>query len=290
MRLAERRQHPATLRRHLLMREEVLVATRAHWASLIEPAVTACLAFLVVSWVSTVAKGEAGFHVSQVLWWAWLLLVARFLWKVAEWSTEWFAVTDKRLLKTFGLFTRNVAMMPLRKVTDMNYTRSPAGRILGYGRFELESAGQDQAMREINWLPDPDEIYQRVGDAVFGPAGVDPDEDLPDGGAAHHLDVPDDPYDVEVAPVDAFDPLPDRPVHPDDEPDDEPHYEPHGEPDHDEPDDADEPDDEDDPGYGDGSEPPDDGDESTAWQVSRDEPARRVDAYGDDDEPQGTGR
>ena len=34
-------------------------------------------------------------------------------------------------------------MMPLAKVTDMSFQRSPIGRILGYGEFILESAGQD---------------------------------------------------------------------------------------------------------------------------------------------------
>lgn len=172
-------QQPATLQRHLLMNERVVVATRHHWASLIEPYATVGGAFLVVAWLTSIAEGPS-FAVAQYFWMLWLLLVGRAMWKSAEWFNEWFAVTDKRLLKTYGLITRNVAMMPLRKVTDMNYTRSPFGRVLGYGAFELESAGQDQAMREIKWLPRPDDIYQRVGDAVFGPAGRDPDEDGPD--------------------------------------------------------------------------------------------------------------
>lgn len=178
MRLAGDR-HPATLRRHLLMREEVIVATRAHWASLIEPVVTTVAVFLAVSWITAAASAQA-YDAAQVLWWLWLAVLGRLIWKAAEWGNEWFAVTDKRLLKTYGLFTKNVAMMPLRKVTDLNYQRSVWGRMLGYGRFTLESAGQDQAMHDIDWLPAPDEIYQRIGDAVFGRSGADPDEDGPD--------------------------------------------------------------------------------------------------------------
>ena len=52
-------------------------------------------------------------------------------------------------------------MMPLIKVTDMSYNRSVPGRILGYGRFVMESAGQDQALREVNWVPDPDQHLPR---------------------------------------------------------------------------------------------------------------------------------
>jgi Bacterial PH domain len=58
-------------------------------------------------------------------------------------------------------------MMPLARVTDMRYQRSPLGRILGYGTFVLESAGQDQALSSINFLPDPDELYREVCELLF---------------------------------------------------------------------------------------------------------------------------
>ena len=45
--------------------------------------------------------------------------------------------TDKRLIMTYGLLTHKVAMMPLRKVTDMNYGRSLLGRMLGYGDLDI---------------------------------------------------------------------------------------------------------------------------------------------------------
>ncbi len=49
----------------------------------------------------------------------------------------------------YGVFTRRVAMMPLMKVTDMSYNRSVLGRLVGYGEFVLESAGQEQALRTV---------------------------------------------------------------------------------------------------------------------------------------------
>nr|WP_241744520.1 PH domain-containing protein [Cellulosimicrobium arenosum] len=96
-----------------------------------------------------------------------------------EWRNEWFVATDKRLLLLYGLITHKVAMMPLKKVTDMNYGRSPTGRVLGYGQFLLESAGQDQALRKIDWVAQPDETYRRLCDTLFGPSGPDLDDDSP---------------------------------------------------------------------------------------------------------------
>ncbi len=49
----------------------------------------------------------------------------------------------------------------------MRYERPFLGRILGYGTFILESAGQDQALREIDHLPIPDELYRDVCALLF---------------------------------------------------------------------------------------------------------------------------
>ena len=40
-------------------------------------------------------------------------------------------------------------MMPLNKVTDMSFQRSFPGRLMGYGEFIVESAGQNQALDRV---------------------------------------------------------------------------------------------------------------------------------------------
>lgn len=186
------------LERYLLDDETPVVATRQHWAKLVEPVASALLGLLLVSAVSAPLERELG-QVTSLLWWLWFALLARALWRLLEWRNEWFVATDRRLLLTYGMITHKVAMMPLRKVTDMNYGRSLMGRLLGYGRFVLESAGQDQAMREINWLPDPDEKYRRICATIFGPEGRDPEDGptSPYGAAdAFTEDVEEDPFET----------------------------------------------------------------------------------------------
>ena len=139
------------LDRYVLTGERVVVATRHHWGMLLEPVATTTAGLLVVVWL-VVRAGPAAGDGLLVLWWLWLVLVARLAWKVLEWRNEWFVATDKRLLLLYGLITHKVAMMPLTKVTDLNYGRSLVGRVLGYGQFVLESAGQDQALRQIDWV------------------------------------------------------------------------------------------------------------------------------------------
>ena len=69
---------------------------------------------------------------------------------------------------TKGIFTHNVGMMPLTKVTDLSFIRTFNGRLLGYGTMVIESAGQIQALNQIHYLPDPEEVYEAISELVFG--------------------------------------------------------------------------------------------------------------------------
>ena len=78
-----------------------------------------------------------------------MVLLLRLGCKVFDWSVNYFVVTSQRMLLAQGVIVRKVNMMPLAKVTDMSFQRSTIGRILGYGEFIVESAGQDQALRNV---------------------------------------------------------------------------------------------------------------------------------------------
>ena len=164
--------HP-TFERYLVPEEHVVLAVRLHWAKVIEPVLTALATFFVVGWLvgpATQAFGDG----AQLIWWLWIAVLVRSVWLLADWRAEWFVTTDRRMLLVFGLVTRKVAMMPLGKVTDMNYKRSPLGLLLGYGEFVLESAGQDQAMRSIRYVRRPDDTYRAICAVIFAPQNAEP--------------------------------------------------------------------------------------------------------------------
>ena len=95
-----------------------------------------------------------------------------------NWSVDYFVVTSERLLLTRGFLTRRVNMMPLTKVTDMSFKRSFPGRLLGYGEFIVESAGQDQALRNVEFIPYPEQLYLLICGMLF-PSSADDIEDTP---------------------------------------------------------------------------------------------------------------
>src|SRR5215472_18080008 len=144
---------------------------RRHPAVLLAPsaqAVAGLLAAFILS--ATVLRGHTA--LLWIVWGLWGLLMLRLIWQVVNWAVDYFVITSKRILLTSGVFTRSVAMMPLTKVTDMSFRRSFAGRLLGYGEFVVESAGQDQALRTIDHIPYPEELYQRVCERIFPDASA----------------------------------------------------------------------------------------------------------------------
>jgi hypothetical protein len=138
--------------------------TRFHLLKVFRPALILIGAVAVAAWLSRSADNAIDVPIRLGL----LAAVGYFVFSVIEWYCDYLVVTDRRLLLVTGLLTRRVAMMPMRKVTDMTYERSPTGLLLGYGTFVLESAGQDQAFHRLNLLPRPDKLYRDITMQVFG--------------------------------------------------------------------------------------------------------------------------
>lgn len=161
---------PASVYKHLLPHERQVITVRFHPAVLIRPVAEVLGGLALAGLLSTtVARGNG--VVMLIIWVAWLVLVARLLYKVWEWLEDYFVVTSHRLLLATGIITRNINMMPLSKVTDMSFKRSTMGRLLGYGEFIVESAGQDQALRNVGHLPYPEQLYLEVCGLIFKDKG-----------------------------------------------------------------------------------------------------------------------
>ncbi len=145
--------------------ERILVAQTRHPVVLAEPVLSSVLVLLAIAAVSPYL-GAADL-LRNVLMAGWLFLAVRALWSWLQWSHDYFVVTDRRLMRLHGLFDVQRDMMPLTKVTDMAFERPFWGRPFRYGRFVLESAGQDQALRVISYVRDPDDVDALIGRQIF---------------------------------------------------------------------------------------------------------------------------
>ncbi|HQV91457.1 MAG TPA: PH domain-containing protein [Phycicoccus sp.] len=171
------------LARYVLRDERVVVAVRKHWTAHAKPFGLSVLALIVAVWTDIKAPPTpAGAAASQAFWALWLISLLWVAWTVLNWRRDWFVATDKRFLMFYGFITRKVAMMPLAKVTDLTFNRSIMGRLLGYGDFTLESAGQHQALGQIDYIPDADEHYREICAVLFGEDEDDDGNPFRDGG------------------------------------------------------------------------------------------------------------
>jgi len=160
---------PHTVERHLLPHEKQVLTVRFHPAVLIKPVAITLAGLAVALGISVVPV--INLTAKLVVWLLFLGLLGWLGVQVWTWLEDYFVVTSQRLLLTTGLVNRTVNMMPLTKVTDMSFKRSAWGRILGYGEFVVESAGQDQALRRIRNLPYPEQLYLEVCGLIFKDSG-----------------------------------------------------------------------------------------------------------------------
>ncbi|MFZ2165019.1 MAG: PH domain-containing protein [Propionibacteriaceae bacterium] len=152
--------HPDVRRRILHEEGEVVIdEVRRHWVTRIVPVM-----IILVSYICFLAMSALG-----SLWWAGLIvgLIIGVLgfWRLQlEWMDR-FVVTNMRVFRVKGVFEQQIATMPLTRILDISMRRPFWGTIFNYGHFTFETAAQDQWLRDVYFVSNPegrDRIIQRV--------------------------------------------------------------------------------------------------------------------------------
>src|SRR5215218_10473467 len=151
--------------KYLLPDETAVVATRRHWAVLIEPTAKFLPFFVAGCWLLLVDPENRVTSSAGLL----VLLgsLGYYELRVGEWWMRHFIVSTRRVLLTSGVIARTVTLLPLRRITDLTWKETLLGQVLGYGTFRFESAGPQQALSEITYLPGADVLYRRVSALLF---------------------------------------------------------------------------------------------------------------------------
>jgi uncharacterized membrane protein YdbT with pleckstrin-like domain len=168
---------PAAVSKYLLPREVQVATVRQHPAVLLA-AGSQALAGLLVAGLLSLTVFKHNHLLLAIVWIAWAVLLLRLIWKAINWAVDYFVITSQRLMLTTGLLTRKVAMMPMSKVTDMSFRRSFGGRLLGYGELIVESAGQNQALDRVPYIPYPEQLYLLVCGILFPAGAEEPSDEL----------------------------------------------------------------------------------------------------------------
>ena len=139
--------------RQLLPDEHVVDEVRKVWAAFIGPSLIMLAAVVLLVWsLATVPV--------RSLWLglvAGLLLLGFGLDRYLAVFKDRLIITDSRVMRVSGVYSRKAAWMPLSRVLDITVDRPLWLRPIRAGHLTLENAAQEQGLREFRFIPHPNE-------------------------------------------------------------------------------------------------------------------------------------
>lgn len=92
------------------------------------------------------------------------------IWKIHVAHMDRFVITNMRVFRVHGVFNQSLATMPMSRILDISMKQPLVGQLCGYGHFVFETAAQDQGLRVITFVGNPQErdltiqrVIQRAG-------------------------------------------------------------------------------------------------------------------------------
>jgi uncharacterized membrane protein YdbT with pleckstrin-like domain len=156
---------PGSVGRFLLPHESHVISVREHPVVLLGRTLAVLLGLAVAGLLTNFIHGNN--TAILIIWLLWVVLLGWLVIRIVEWWVHYFVLTSKRLILATGVLLRRVNALPLDKITDIEFQQSQAGRLLGYGQFEVFSAGQDPRMKTFKFLPYPLQLYLEVSGLIF---------------------------------------------------------------------------------------------------------------------------
>ncbi|MBA2445107.1 MAG: PH domain-containing protein [Nocardioidaceae bacterium] len=141
------------IRRHLLREEgEVIVdEVRHHWVVYVRPIAEVTLALGLLLAVPFIDMDLAWFPFALAL-----VIVSHAAWRALSEHMDRFVITNMRVFRIRGVLSRTLATMPISRILDITVEKPLLGRLLSYGHFVFESAAQEQGLKDIRYVGDPD--------------------------------------------------------------------------------------------------------------------------------------
>ena len=147
----------------LLPNETVVMKLHRHWIVVARQLIWTILLVILVAIGVALIGGRVSSDIRLIaVLVALALLGLNMVVAWVRWASANFVLTDQRVILNTGVFSRSTKIIPLDRVQDCATHQSLIGRILGYGRAEIDAAGASGA-EVLEYLPAPG----RFRDAVF---------------------------------------------------------------------------------------------------------------------------
>jgi len=150
----------------LLPGENLVLRDHPHWITVVKSLVVPVV-LLVVAIVAdfTLLGPGYGLYVPKLRTFLTIGVVAlALLWFIVvwiRWKSITYTLTDQRITIQAGVFSRQEKIIPIDRVQDCTTRQSLIGRILGYGRVEVDAAGA-QGAEVLDHLPKPGDFRDQV--------------------------------------------------------------------------------------------------------------------------------
>jgi uncharacterized membrane protein YdbT with pleckstrin-like domain len=149
----------------LLPGENLVLKNHPHWITLVKSLVVPAVLFLVVLVADFSVLNPDNFYVPKLRTLLTLGVVAlAILWFIVvwiRWRSILYTLTDQRITIEAGVFSRQEKIIPIDRVQDCTTRQSLFGRMVGYGRVEVDAAGA-QGAEVLDHLPKPGEFRDHV--------------------------------------------------------------------------------------------------------------------------------
>jgi uncharacterized membrane protein YdbT with pleckstrin-like domain len=153
---------------NLLPGENLILKDHPHWVVLIKSIWLPIVAVVVVV-IADFTILEANYntwnlplHFRTYLTLA--VLALALLWLIAvwiRWQSTTYTLTDQRIKIETGVLGRQEKVIPIDRIQDCTTRMSVMGRMLGYGRVEIDAAGA-QGAEVLDHLPNPGTFRDQV--------------------------------------------------------------------------------------------------------------------------------
>jgi uncharacterized membrane protein YdbT with pleckstrin-like domain len=146
----------------LLPGENLVLKDHPHWIVIVKSLVAPIILLIVAAVIDVTADhtGIPNFRTIVTL----AAIAITILWLIVvwiRWQSVAYTLTDQRIKIESGVFGRQSKMIPIDRVQDCTTKVSLVGRMLGYGRVEVDAAGT-QGAEVLDHLPNPGVFRDQV--------------------------------------------------------------------------------------------------------------------------------
>lgn len=167
----------------LLPGENLVLKAHQHWIVIVKSLVIPVALLVIAGVVDIFVKSGTGIpHFRTIV--SLVAIAIAGLWLIVvwiRWQSTSYTLTDQRIKIDTGVFGRSSKTIPIDRIQDATTKQTLFGRMLGYGRVEVDAAGA-QGAEVLDHLPNPgnfrDQVFmlseRRRGGASGAPAPANP--------------------------------------------------------------------------------------------------------------------